>query len=131
MCSSDLGAVRPDGFGRYLLAAGEIIFYLELDRGTEPARRVGDKLRRYPPALANDERREFANILLVCASATRLGNLARQATAGPPWVWGTVDAQHYGLLPRGEERSFDALPALPRYPGRSVELCVGKRWRQR
>jgi hypothetical protein len=125
------GAVRPDGFGRYLLPAGEIIFYLELDRGTEPGGRVGDKLRRYPPALANDGKREFANVLLVCGSAARLTNLARQTPAGPPWFWGTVDAQRYRLLPRGEERSFDALPALPRDPGRSVELCVGKRWRQR
>src|SRR5438128_4650615 len=115
------GAVRPDGFGRYLLRAGEVIFYLELDRGTEPARRVSDKLRRYPPALANDENREFANVLLVCESATRLANLARQAPAGPPWFWGTFDVQRYRLLSRGEERSFNTLPALPRDPRRSVE----------
>src|SRR5437870_6794742 len=30
------GAVRPDGFGRYLLPGGEILFHRELDRGTEP-----------------------------------------------------------------------------------------------
>jgi hypothetical protein len=125
------GAVRPDGFGRYLFPAGEVIFYLELDRGTEPARRVGDKLRRYPPALANDEKREFANVLLVCGGAGRLANLARQAPTGPPWFWGTIDSQHYRLLTRGEERSFDALPALSRDQARSVELCIGKRWRQR
>src|SRR6266540_2978094 len=64
-------AVHPDGFGRYLLLAGEIIFYLELDRGTETARRVSDKLRRYPPALANDGKREFANVLLLCGGAAR------------------------------------------------------------
>ena len=55
--------MRPDGFGRYLLRGGEILFHLELDRGTEPGRRVGDKLRRYPPALANDEKRELASAL--------------------------------------------------------------------
>jgi Replication-relaxation len=125
------GAVRPDGFGRYLLPSGEIIFYLELDRGTEPARRVGDKLRRYPPALANDDKRDSANVVLVCGGAGRLANLAGQAPAGPPWFWGTVDAQRYRLLPRGVERAFDTLPALPRDPGRSVELSIGKRWRQR
>jgi len=124
-------AVRPDGFGRYLLPAREIIFYLELDRGTEPARRVGDKLRRYPPALANDDKREFANVLLVCASTTRLANLSRQAPAGPPWFWGTVDAERYRLLPRGEERRFNTLPALPRDPSRTVGRCLGRRWRQR
>lgn len=125
------GAVRPDGFGRYLLRGGEVIFYLELDRSTEPGRRVGDKLRRYPPALANDEKRSLVNVLLVCSSAGRLANLARQAPAKPPWLWATIDGQRYRLLPRGEERSFDALPALPRDPGRPVELCLGKRWRRR
>lgn len=124
------GAVRPDGFGRYLLPVGEVIFYLELDRGTEPARRVGDKLRRYPRALANDEKRKFANVLLVCGGAGRLANLARQAPAGPPWFWGTVDAGHYRLLPRDEERCFEELPALPRDSRWSVELCIGKRWRR-
>jgi Replication-relaxation len=125
------GTVRPDGFGRYLLRAGEIIFYLELDRGTEPARKIDDKLRRYPRALANDEKREFANVVLVCGGAGRLANLARQVPAGPPWFWGSVDSQHYRLLPRGEERPFEALPAIPRDMRRPVELCLGKRWRQR
>jgi hypothetical protein len=124
------GAVRPDGFGRYLLHGGEVIFHLELDRGTEPGRRVGDKLRRYPPALANDEKRTHVNVLLVCGSAARLANLARQAPAGPPWFWGTTDPQRYRLLPRGEERPLDALPALPRDPARPVEQCLGKRWQR-
>jgi hypothetical protein len=124
------GSVRPDGFGRYLLLGGEILFHLELDRGTEPGRRVGEKLSRYPPALANDEKREFVNVLLVCSSAGRLANLARHAPAGPPWFWGTTDAECYRLLPRGDERPFDELPALSRDPGRRVELCLGKRWRR-
>lgn len=124
------GAVRPDGFGRYLLRGGEILFHLELDRGTEPGRRVGEKLRRYPPALANDEKREFVNVLLVCGGAGRLANLARQAPAGPPWLWGTTDGERYRLLPRGDERPFDELPALPRDPARRIELCLGKRWRR-
>jgi Replication-relaxation len=124
------GAVRPDGFGRYLLRAGEVIFYLELDRSTESIRRVGDKLRRYPPALANDEKREFGNVLLVCGSAGRRANLAQQVPAGPPWFWGTTDGEHYRLLPRGDERPFEELPALPRHPDRRVELCLGKRWRR-
>jgi hypothetical protein len=125
------GAVRPDGFGRYLLTRGEVIFYLELDRGTETGRRVGDKLRRYPPALANDEKRSHVNVLLVCGSAARLTNLARQASPGPPWSWGTIDAERYRPLPRGEERPFNGLPALPRNPARPVDLCLGKRWQHR
>lgn len=123
-------AVRPDGFGRYLLRGGEILFHLELDRGTEPGRRVGEKLRRYSPALANDEKREFVNVLLVCGGTGRLANLARQTPTGPPWFWGTTDGEHYRLLPRGDERPFEELPALPRDPARRVELCLGKRWRR-
>ena len=91
----------------YLLRGGEVIFYLELDRGTEPGRRVGDKLRRYPTALANDEKRGLVNVLLVCRSAGRLANLARHAPAGPPWFWGTTDEQRYRLLRGGEERDGD------------------------
>ena len=124
------GAIRPDGFGRYLLPGGEVIFYLELDRGTEPGRRVADKLRRYPPALANDAKREFVNVLLVCGSGGRLANLARHAPAGPPWLWGTTDTLRYCLLPRGDERFFEELPALARDPARRVERCLGKRWRR-
>jgi hypothetical protein len=29
-------SVRPDGYGRYLLPDGEVTFYLEADRATEP-----------------------------------------------------------------------------------------------
>lgn len=122
--------VRPDGFGRYLLRSSEVIFYLELDRGTEPGRRVGDKLRRYPPALANDEKRDLVNVLLVCGGAGRLANLARHAPAGPPWLWGTTDGERYRLLPRGDERPFEELPTLARDPARRVQLCLGKRWRR-
>jgi hypothetical protein len=48
-------SVRPDGYGRYLLPDGEVTFYLEVDRATEPTRRVkagslalgvGDSARR-------------------------------------------------------------------------------------
>ncbi|MFZ2050950.1 MAG: replication-relaxation family protein [Solirubrobacteraceae bacterium] len=60
--------VRPDGFGRYLLPDREITFYLELDRGTEPTRRVKAKLDAYAQALAADPDRDRGNVLLVCGS---------------------------------------------------------------
>jgi len=123
------GPLRPDGYGRYLLADGEITFYLELDRGTEPARRVAAKLTAYQHGLANDPEREYANVLLDCHSKRRLANLARHAPDGPPWTWGTVDGETYGLLPhRDQERSFEELPRRPRDPGRRVEDCLGRRW---
>jgi hypothetical protein len=122
--------VRPDGYGRYLLADGEITFYLEIDRATEPTRRVKAKLDAYRQALAADPHRDRGNILLVCEGRRRLANLARCAPPGPPWVWGSTDAERYELLPaREQQRSFTELPAAARHDGRRVEDCLGRRWR--
>jgi Replication-relaxation len=124
-------SVRPDGFGRYLLKDGEITFYLEVDRGTETTKRVKDKLAAYQRALAADRNRDRANILLVCEGRRRLTSLARCAPAGPPWVWGTTDHEHYRLLPTGEqERAFHELSAWPCQPGHRTADCMGRRWRQ-
>ena len=122
--------MRPDGYGRYLLPEGEITFYLELDRGSEPAGRIKTKLDAYRQALAADPRREQGNILLVCQGPRRLANLARCAPPGPPWVWGTVEGERYTLLPgRDQQRAFCELPAGPRQPGRRAADCLGRRWR--
>lgn len=123
-------AVRPDGYGRYLLPKGEITFYLELDRSTEPTRRVKSKLDAYQHALATDSHRDHGNILLVCQGPRRLASLARCAPPGPPWVWGTTDGQRYTLLPgQGQQRAFCELPAGPRQPDRRAADCLGHRWR--
>lgn len=122
-------AIRPDGYGRYLLPEGEITFYLELDRGTEPASRIRSKLDAYRKALAADPHRDQGNVLLVCEGHRRLANLARCAPSGPPWVWGTDDGEHYTLLPsQNQQRTFDELPAGPRHPTRHTAGCLGHRW---
>ncbi|HEY3945610.1 MAG TPA: replication-relaxation family protein [Solirubrobacteraceae bacterium] len=124
------GPLRPDGYGRYLLPDGELTFYLELDRGTEPARRVAAKLTAYQRALANDPELDHANILLVCHSKRRLANLATHAPEGPPWMWGSGDGDTYELLPdRDQERPFPELPLRPRDPSRRVADCLGRQWR--
>lgn len=124
------GLLRPDGYGRYLLPDGELTFYLELDRGTEPGKRVAAKLAAYQRALANDPEPHYANVLLVCHSKRRLVNLARHAPAGPPWTWATVDGARYELLPDRELcRAFDELPLRPRDPARRMEGCLGRRWK--
>jgi hypothetical protein len=123
-------SVRPDGYGRYLLADGEITFYLEIDRATEPTRRVKDKLDAYRQALASDPDRDRGNILLVCESRRRLASLARCAPPGPPWVWGSTDGERYTLLPaREQQRSFTELPAGPRHTEHHIRDCLGRRWR--
>lgn len=124
------GPLRPDGYGRYLLPDGELTFYLELDRGTEPARRVAAKLTAYQQALANDPERENANVLLVCHSKRRLANLATHAPEGPPWMWGSSDGDIYELLTgREQKRRFQELPRRPRDPSRRIDDCLGRQWR--
>ncbi len=121
--------VRPDGYGRYLLPDGEITFYLELDRATEATRRVKAKLDAYRHALAADPHRDHGNILLVCEGQRRLANLARCASSGPPWVWGTIDGERYTLLPgRDQQRTFTELPAGPRRADHLAADCLGRRW---
>ncbi len=123
------GRIRPDGYGRYLMPDGEVSFYLELDRSTEPGKRVGEKLAGYTRALAAVEGRERANVLLVCHSRRRLRNLAAHAPAGPPWIWGTTDGQRFRLLPAlTEERQLDQLPPWSRDPAHPVGGCLGHRW---
>ena len=123
-------SVRPDGYGRYLLPDGEITFYLEIDRATEPTPRVKAKLDAYRHALAADPRRDHGNVLLVCQGPRRLANLARCAPPGPPWVWGSTDGERYTLLPgRDQQRTFCELPASPRQPGHRATDCLGRRWR--
>lgn len=125
------GPLRPDGYGRYLLPDGELTFYLELDRGTEPTKRVAAKLTAYQQALVSDPEPRYANILLVCQSKRRLANLAQHAPTGPPWAWATVDGERYELLPgREQQRAFHELPLRPRDPARRIEDCLGRRWPQ-
>jgi hypothetical protein len=125
------GPLRPDGYGRYLLPDGELTFYLELDRGTEPARRVTAKLTAYQKALANDPEPRYGNILLVCHSKRRLANLAHHAPQGPPWTWATINGDRYQLLPgRDHDRNLDELPLRPRDPARRLEDCLGRHCHQ-
>lgn len=122
------GSLRPDGYGRYLVPDGEITFYLELDRGTEPARRVATKFTAYQQGLAGDPELEYANLLLVCHSKRRLANLAAHAPEGPPWTWGSSDGDTYELLPgREQKRRFEELPRRPRHPSRRIDDCLGRR----
>jgi len=124
------GNVRPDAYGRYLFPDGELTFYLELDRGTEPAKRVGAKLATYTAALATDTGRERGNILLICHSQRRLQSLAAHAPQGPPWIWASTDCERYQLLPALEdERTLDRLPLWPRESDqRPLVACLGRRW---
>jgi hypothetical protein len=125
------GAVRPDGYGRYLLADGELTFYLELDRATEPTKRIADKLAAYQRALANDPHVRLCNIILVVPGRRRLASLARLDVAGPPWTWATIDGDRYQLLAsdqQSDERPLERLPLRERDPHHQLERCLGRHW---
>ena len=123
------GACRPDGYGRYLHPEGEISFYLELDRGTEPAHRLRDKLTAYSRALTHAPNPEYGNVILLLPGARRLRNLDDPALAGPPWLWASTDAEQYRLLGAdGDTRPLSGLPAHPRNPARRLGDCLGRRW---
>jgi hypothetical protein len=125
-------AVRPDGYGRYLFPNGELTFYLELDRATEPTKRVADKLASYQHALANDPQLRLCNILLVVPGRRRLASLVHLAPTGPPWSWATIDGDRYQLLPHSEEldeRPLERLPLREREPRHLLEHCLGRHWK--
>jgi hypothetical protein len=128
-CEQGLGGgARPDGYGRYLHPAGEITFYLELDRGTETQARLHAKLDSYLAQLATNKDAARANILLLVQGNRRLRRLRDPALQGPPWLWASADGNQYTLLPTGEERPFIELPAWPRDPAKQVAACLGRRW---
>lgn len=122
-------ALRPDGYGRYLLPDGEITFYLELDRGTEPQGRLRDKLLAYGRALAAHEDVSLGNVLLLVRGGRRLRALDGPELHGPPWIWASTDGAQYRLLGSDEERPFAELPAWPRDPRRALADCLGRQWR--
>lgn len=125
------GQLRPDGYGRYLHPHGEISFYLELDRGTEPQTRLRAKLDAYLHQLAGSEDARYANVLLIVQGRRRLrGLLNDPALDGPPWLWASTDTDRYALLASAEERGFIELPAFPRDSKRRLEDCLGRHWQQ-
>jgi hypothetical protein len=122
-------ACRPDGYGRYLFRHGEVTFYLEVDRGTEPQPRLREQLTAYGRALASAENVALANVLLLVRGSRRLRALDGPALKGPPWIWASTGGEPYRLLGGREERPFAQLPAWPRDPRRRIGDCLGKRWR--
>lgn len=76
--------VKPDGFGRYLHAAGAVEFYLEYDRGTEAHRVLAAKLEGYLALAAgwgDEEATGFPSVLVVVPRAAREGDVERAFSA--------------------------------------------------
>ena len=61
----------PDGWGRYLLPEGEVIFYLEWDRGTLPRARLRSKVNYYVACFRRRRGASTTSVLYVLPSEAR------------------------------------------------------------
>jgi hypothetical protein len=86
------GALAPDGYGRLELPGETISFLLELDRATEPHKRLEEKARRYARELArSDLAQQQPLVLLLVPTAARAQRAAASLANYPvhlrPLVW--------------------------------------------
>jgi hypothetical protein len=137
----ELGPI-PDGWGRYLLPEGEVIFYLEWDRGTLKRTRLFSKVKQYRTYFRGRQRAASTNVLFVVPSDGREEQVraeiaAAMAGAGGDvcrfWTATTQRLQRDGLLgriwqPSGSRAGLSSLAGLPHQPrsARPVSSCIGK-----
>ena len=79
-------AFAPDGWGRYLTPAGEVVVLLEWDRGTESPQRLGVKANEYVEYFQGRSNAELNHVLFVASTPAREGviqsTIARRLPAG-------------------------------------------------
>jgi hypothetical protein len=63
--------LSPDGWGRYLHASGEVTFFLEWDRSTESAHRLGRKVADYTEHFSGRAEAHLSNVIFVAPTETR------------------------------------------------------------
>lgn len=100
-------APAPDGWGRYLVAGREVIFYLEWDRGTESLDRLLRKSANYTRYFVRRVAANYSHILFVFPSASKElayhRNFAKELPADERCCvfWTTTVAYLEALGPRG------------------------------
>ncbi len=75
----------PDGWGRYVFPGGEVLFFLEWDRGTEQCRRLRMKVSRYDRYFRGRRDASQNQVLFVLPSAARENEVQRV-------IRGTIEA---------------------------------------
>jgi len=136
--------LTPDGWGRYLTAEGEVVFFVEWDRATESPQRLGTKVSGYVRHFLGRRGAELNHVLFLAPGPARevairkvidrlrpsesrgaicrfwTTNLAYLHDRGPLGdIWRSVDTE---AAVRLALRGFAAQPLS----GRRVEDCVGK-----
>src|SRR6202011_6250677 len=76
----ELGPI-PDGWGRYLLPEGEVIFFLEWDRATLKRARIRSKATYYRTYFRGRHRAATTNVLFVVPSGSRAAQVREEVVA--------------------------------------------------
>jgi hypothetical protein len=92
------GLVRPDGVGRLDAPQGSVTFALELDRGTEPRDRLGEKLERYLLIASGPDAPE---VVLFCFPSAEREQTAREVFRRPGIPVATTSAERHRTDPLG------------------------------
>ena len=137
----ELGPI-PDGWGRYLLPEGEVIFFLEWDRGTLQRARLRMKVSHYRNYFRGRRRATATHVLYVVPTQAReeqvrteIGRALFRVGSDCCRFWTTtVERLHRdGPLGRiwwaaGAPERFVQFEELPMQPpsGRPATACIGK-----
>jgi hypothetical protein len=136
-----------DGWGRYLVADGELRVYLEWDRGTEHPGRLGTMAASYVRYFAGRQDADRRHVLFVLPTGARerevqrvlgrtlkgVGNCCRVWTASADALRtdGALGSVWLEAGAAGARRSLNELPAAAR-PELDVANCIGKpKWWER
>jgi hypothetical protein len=137
----ELGPI-PDGWGRYLLPEGEVIFFLEWDRGTLKRARIRSKATYYRTYFRGRQRATTTNVLFVVPSVSREEQVREEIAAVISgvasescrfWTTTTERLQKEGPLgtiwrSTSSRVGLKCLAELPNQPrsAYSVDACIGK-----
>lgn len=91
-----LGIVNPDGVGTLTSAEGSTDFFLELDRGSERAGQLGEKIFYYNEAAISDE---LPQVLLFCFRTEARERSAREILKGSRLLTATSTLERHLFAP--------------------------------
>ena len=133
--------IAPDGWGRLLTPAGDVLFFLEWDRGTESPARIAAKASSYLSYFADKESADLNHVLFVAPGPAREESirsiidhlLPGGVTTCTFWVTHTellADDGSTGAIWRRAEGDGDRIPILDLPPRprslRPIADCIAK-----